>query len=88
MPLPRIGSSGTRPFRSLADDYADASRSRRRAAVLRADLADAEREFDRIDAIGDAAAVVRVRLVIGPRIGHLRRALAAVERNHREGVQH
>ena len=51
------------------------------AAVLRADLADVERELDRVDALGDAAAVVRVRIVLNPRLDHLRRALAAAERD-------
>ncbi len=54
------------------------------SAVLRADLADVEHELDRMEALGDVAAVVRVRLVLGPRIGRLRRALAAAERT--EGV--
>ena len=53
------------------------------AAVLRADLADAERELDRVDALGDTAAVVRVRIALGPRIGHLRRTIAVVEGDRR-----
>jgi len=44
---------------------------------LRADLADAERELERADAVGDSAAVVRVHIVLGPRLGRLRRALAS-----------
>jgi hypothetical protein len=50
---------------------------------LRADLADAERELDHVDAVGDTAAAVRVRMVLGPRIDQLRRALAAAERDRR-----
>ncbi len=50
------------------------------AAVLRADIADVEREIDRIDALGDAAAVVRLRILLGPRIRQLGRALAAAEK--------
>ncbi len=53
------------------------------AAVLRADLADVERALDRVDALGDAAAVVRVRILLGPRIGQLRRAIAVAERDRR-----
>jgi hypothetical protein len=48
--------------------------------TLRADLTDVERELDRIDALGDAAAVVRVQASLAPRIAHLRRAVANAER--------
>jgi hypothetical protein len=58
------------------------------AAVLRADLDAVERELERVDAVGDTAAVARVRVVLRPRIRQLRRALAAAERNRTEGVLH
>ena len=49
-------------------------------ASLRADLAAAEHELDRADALGDAGAVVRVRMSLEPRIVQLRRAIADAER--------
>ena len=55
----------------------------RTAAVLRAAIADVERELDRVDAVGDPAAVARVRVLVEPRIGRLRRAIAVVERDGR-----
>lgn len=60
----------------------------RSAASLRADLADVEREFDRVDGLGDAAALVRARIVLVPRIGQLRRALAVAERDRTQGGVH
>lgn len=53
------------------------------AALLRSDLRAAEAELDHVDAVGDSAAVARVRVVFGPRIVRLRRALAAAERDRR-----
>jgi hypothetical protein len=49
-------------------------------ATLRADLAAAEHDLDRADAVGDAGAVVRVRITLEPRIVQLRRAIADAER--------
>jgi hypothetical protein len=49
-------------------------------ASLRADLAAAEQELDRADALGDAGAVVRLRISLEPRIVQLRRAIADAER--------
>lgn len=57
-----------------------------RTAVLRADLNAAEAEWDRADAHADAAAAVRIRALVEPRIGRLRRALAAAERDRTQGV--
>src|SRR5262245_30856548 len=48
-------------------------------AVLRADLIAAEAEWDRLDAHGHPASTVRIRSFVEPRIGRLRRALAATE---------
>ena len=53
-------------------------------AVLRADLADAERELDRADALGDAAAVVRIHRSIAPRLRDLRASIARAERQTRD----
>jgi hypothetical protein len=48
--------------------------------AMRADLAAAEQELDRADVLADAAAVVRVRISLEPRIVQLRRAIADAER--------
>jgi hypothetical protein len=54
-----------------------------RTALLRADLDAVARELDRVDALGDTAAVVRARILLGPRISQLRRAIAVAERDGR-----
>jgi hypothetical protein len=51
-----------------------------RIAALRADLVAAETEWDRVDAQGDTAETVRVRTLVEPRIGRLRRAIGMAER--------
>lgn len=51
------------------------------AAVLRTDLAAAEQEWDRVDRHGDTAATARIRITVEPRMGQLRRAIAAIERD-------
>jgi hypothetical protein len=48
--------------------------------TLRTLLAEAEQDIDRADALGDAAAVVRVRTSLAPRIDALQRAIARAER--------
>lgn len=46
---------------------------------LQADLTDVEHELDRVDALGDAAALARVRASIAPRLMRLRLAVAEAE---------
>jgi hypothetical protein len=48
-------------------------------ASLKADLAAAEYELDRVDDLGDAAAVVRIRRSLMPRLDRLRAAIARAE---------
>jgi len=60
-------------------------------SALRSDLSAAEAEWDRTDAQGDTSAIVRTRILIDPRIAHLRaqlrRALAAADRDRtQQGV--
>jgi hypothetical protein len=47
--------------------------------TLRAEIDAAEHEWDRVDSIGDTAAVARTGYVLGPRLDSLRRAIAAAE---------
>ena len=51
---------------------------------LRADLAATEHELDRVDGIGDAAAVVRIRRSLMPQLDRLRAAIARAEQDTTE----